>query len=562
MDGVYDRRPWLARYPLWVPPDLEVPAPSALEMFKRTAGEHPDAPAVHYLEATMSFSELDRVSDAFAAGLAADGLEKGDRVGVYLQNVPQFPIAMLATWKLGGVVVPLNPMLKVQEVTYHLSDSGARALVCLESLYESVARDAVPGTDVKTVVTTCELDYLDGTPPNALLAAIGKRSPAGARDLVQLARDHDGSSLPDPGLGLDDIALLTYTSGTTGRPKGAMNTHRNVVFNSEVYRTWMQLGAGDVILGASPLFHITGLIGHAAVSYLAGIPMVLFYRFDAGEALRMIERWRCTFTVASITAFMAMMERAEIRSRDLSSFRKAYSGGAPVAPATVERFEQLSGAYVHNIYGLTETTSPSHATPMGQRAPVDAESAALSVGVPIPNTVVRVVDVETGAEAPPGAVGELQTQGPEVVAGYWKRPEATAETFTDGHFLHTGDVGRMDADGWFYIVDRAKDMINAAGYKVWPREVEDFLYQHPAVREAAVIGVPDPYRGETVKAFISLQPGSSSTAEELIEFCRERMASYKYPRFVEIVDEVPKTVTGKFLRRELRERERASGQNH
>jgi long-chain acyl-CoA synthetase len=339
-----------------------------------------------------------------------------------------------------------------------------------------------------------------------------------------------------------------------------MNTHRNVVFNSETYRTWMKLGAGDVILGAAPLFHITGLIGHAAVSYLAGIPMVLFYRFDAGEALRMIERWRCTFTVASITAFMAMMERDEIRSRDLSSFRKAYSGGAPVAPGTVDRFEQLSGAYVHNIYGLTETTSPSHATPMGQRAPVDAESGALSVGVPIPNTVVRVVDLETGAEAPPGAVGELQTQGPEVVAGYWRQPEATAETFTDGHFLHTGDVGRMDADGWFYIVDRAKDMINAAGYKVWPREVEDFLYQHPAVREAAVIGVPDPYRGETVKAFISLQPGSSSTADELIEFCRERMAAYKYPRLVEIVDEVPKTVTGKFLRRELRERERARGQ--
>jgi long-chain acyl-CoA synthetase len=339
-----------------------------------------------------------------------------------------------------------------------------------------------------------------------------------------------------------------------------MNTHRNVVFNAEVYRTWMQLGAGDVILGAAPLFHITGLIGHAAVCFLAGIPMVLFYRFDAGEALRMIERWRCTFTVASITAFMAMMERGEIRSRDLSSFRKAYTGGAPVAPATVERFEQVSGAYVHNIYGLTETTSPSHATPMGQRAPVDADSGALSVGVPIPNTVVRVVDVETGAEAPQGALGELWTRGPEVVAGYWRRPEATAETFTDGHFLHTGDVGRMDAEGWFYIVDRAKDMINAAGYKVWPREVEDFLYQHPAVREAAVVGVPDPYRGETVKAFVSLKPGSSPTSEELIEFCKERMAAYKYPRLVEIVDEIPKTITGKFLRRKLRERERAGAQ--
>ncbi|MBO0686234.1 MAG: AMP-binding protein, partial [Candidatus Dormibacteraeota bacterium] len=367
MDGVYDRRPWLSRYSPWVPADLEPPAPSALEMFRRAAAERPEAPALHYLGATMSFGELDRQSSSLAAALADRGLERGDRVGVYLQNVPQFPIATLATWKLGGIVVPLNPMLKGQEVSYQLSDSGARGLVCLESLYESVARDVIPETPVRAVVTTCELDYLGGTPPNALLAAVEKRRPAGTEDLVELASGFDGASPPDPGLDLDDVAFLTYTSGTTGRPKGAMNTHRNVAFNAEVYRTWMRIGPGDVILAAAPLFHITGLIGHLALSFLAGIPMVLFHRFEAEEALRQIERRRCTFTVASITAFMAMAEAEGIRSRDLSSLRKAYSGGAPIAPATVERFERLTGVYIHNIYGLTETTSPSHATPLGQR---------------------------------------------------------------------------------------------------------------------------------------------------------------------------------------------------
>ncbi|HZV51191.1 MAG TPA: AMP-binding protein [Candidatus Dormibacteraeota bacterium] len=555
MESPYERRPWLGRYPGHVPPDLTPPHPSAVAMFRAAARAAPEAPAIHYFEGTTTFAELDRASDALAAALADRGVARGDRVAVDLQNVPQFPLAVLAAWKAGASVVPLNPMFKVQEVRYHLADSGARALISLESLFETVGREAAEGTEVRAAITTCELDQLQGQPPPGL-AGVEKRRPEGAEDLVELVRRYDGRSLPDPGLGPDDVAFLTYTSGTTGRPKGAMNTHGNVVFNSEVYRTWMRLGPGDVILGAAPLFHITGLIAHLGVAFLAGLPMVLFHRFEPQEALRMIERWRCTFTVATITAYLAMMAHPDIETRDLSSFRKAYSGGAPVSPATVERFERLTGAYIHNVYGLTETTSPSHAVPLGARAPVDPDSGALSVGVPVPGTTVKVVDVETGREVPVGEVGELWTRGPEVVPGYWRRPEATAETFTDG-YLHTGDVGRMDAEGWFYIVDRAKDMINASGYKVWPREVEDFLYQHPAVREAAVVGVPDPYRGETVKAFVSLRPGTAATPEELVAFCRERMAAYKCPRVVEVIDEVPKTATGKFLRRELRDRERA-----
>ena len=241
--------------------------------------------------------------------------------------------------------------------------------------------------------------------------------------------------------------------------------------------------------------------------------------------------------------------------RDLSSFSKVYSGGAPIAPAMVEAWERQFGAYIHNIYGLTETTSPSHIVPRQRRAPVDPTSGALSVGIPIFNTIVRVVD-ERGEELPVGEIGEFETSGPQVVRGYWGKPEETAHALPGGA-LRTGDVGFMDEQGWFYVVDRKKDLINVAGYKVWPREVEDVLYEHPAVREAAVVGVPDEYRGETVKAFVSVKPGRETSPEELIAFCRERLAAYKYPRRVELLDELPKTPTGKILRRELRARESA-----
>ena len=300
-----------------------------------------------------------------------------------------------------------------------------------------------------------------------------------------------------------------------------------------------------------------GLIAHVAVAALTGMPIIMFYRFDPAEMLRLTEKWHGSFTVAAITVFIALLNHPDIKMRNLSSMKKIYSGGAPVSPAIVENFQEITGAYIHNIYGLTETTSPSHATPLGGRAPVDPDSGALAVGVPIPNTICRVVDVTTGEDLPVGEVGELITKGPEVVAGYWQKPEETANAIRDG-YLYTGDVAKMDEEGWFYIVDRKKDMIIVSGYKVWPRDVEDTLYQHPAVREAAVIGVADAYRGETVKAYVALKSGYEGKVkpEELIEFCKERMANYKYPRHIEFLDEVPKTVTGKFLRRELRDKAR------
>jgi long-chain acyl-CoA synthetase len=380
-----------------------------------------------------------------------------------------------------------------------------------------------------------------------VLAGVGRRRPSGTSDLVALVERHRNSAPPaaDP----DEIAFLTYTSGTTGPPKGAMNTHRNVVFNAQVYRDWIRLGEDDSVFAAAPLFHITGLIGHAAIAMLVPIPLVLFHRFEPGVALEQAERHRPTFTIAAITAFIALLNHPDAETRDLSSLRKVFSGGAPIPAATVEAFEETFGAYIHNIYGLTETTSPSHAVPLDRRAPVDESSGALSVGVPVFNTVVRVVG-EDGDELPPGEIGEFVTSGPQVVPGYWEKPEETEHALPGGA-LKTGDVGFMDGDGWFYLVDRKKDQINASGFKVWPREVEDALYEHPAVAEVAVVGVPDDYRGETVKAFVVLAHDAS--ADELIAFARERLAPYKIPREIAFTGDLPKTSTGKILRRALRD---------
>jgi len=360
---------------------------------------------------------------------------------------------------------------------------------------------------------------------------------------------------PDAGVRVDvgpeDIALLVYTSGTTGPAKGAIILHRNVAFNAEVYRTWMEIGPGDVILGLAPLFHITGLVAQLALSQAAGIPLMLFHRFDAAEVLRLARKWRPTMCVAAITAYIALMNE----SGECPDFLpKCFSGGAPVAPSLTDRFQARFGTYIHNIYGLTESASPTHAVPLGARAPVDPVSGALSIGVPVQNCDAKIIGLEDpDKEMAPGEAGELALKGPMIFQGYWNKPAESERAFRNGYF-RTGDVAIMDEQGWFYLVDRKKDMIIAAGFKVWPREVEDTLYQHPGVREAAVIGVPDEYRGETVKAFVALKGEwvGRVLEAEIVQFCKERMAAYKYPREVVFVAEIPKTATGKFLRRELR----------
>ena len=549
--SAYEQRPWLKLYAPGVPHEIEPEHANMLAAFRHTTARHPQKPALRYFDTAISYQRLDEITDALAAGLCAEGLGPGDRLAVYLQNVPQFPIAMLATWKAGGIVVSVSPMLKHKELKAQLNDSGAVALVTLDSLWQDVAREVVGDTAVRTVLTTSELDFLDDTP--ALLRDVKRSRDDATLDLQQVVERHHGDTPATSELGPADVAVLTYTSGTTGPSKGAMNSHRNVVFNAQAYRDWLGLDEDDVVFGVAPFFHITGLIGNVCAGLLVGMPIVMSYRFDADTALDLIERHGATFTVAAITVFIALTNAATADDHEIPQFNKIVSGGAPIAPATVEAYEKQFGAYIHNIYGLTETTSPSHCVPIGTRAPVDPDSGALSVGVPIFNTVVHVVD-EQGNDVPPGEIGEFVTSGPQVVSGYWEKPEETEHAIPGGA-LHTGDVGFMDPDGWFYLVDRKKDQINAAGYKVWPRDVEDVLYGHAAVREAAVVGVPDEYRGETVKAFVSLKPGESVTEDALIAFCKERMAAYKYPRQIEFVDELPKTASGKILRRELRDRE-------
>ena len=550
--SVYTDRPWLSLYPEGQPADITPEHATVLEVFEASLTAAPDAVAIRYFDGVLTFADLDAASDALAVGLAETGFAPGDRMGLYVQNDPAFVIGLLGAWKAGGAAVAINPMNKARELTYLLTDSGATALLCLEELYTSVARDVLPGTQVRTVVTCSALDRQSRDDPR-VLGDVERDRPEGTLDLEELVATHAGREPAPASLTGDDVAILTYTSGTTGVPKGAMNTHANMVFNACAYRDWMRLTPDDSVLGVAPLFHITGLVGHVAVALLVPCPLVLAHRFHPEVVLEAIREHRPTFTVGSITVFIALSGGPGVGREDFASLRTIYSGGAPIAPAVTDSFEEKTGRYIHNIYGLTETNSPSHAVPLGRRAPVDPNSGALSVGVPVYNTVVRILG-EDGAELPPGEVGEIVTSGPQVVPGYWGKPEATAESLPGGE-LRTGDVGFMDEQGWFYLVDRKKDMINAAGYKVWPREVEDVLYGHPAVREAAVVGVPDEYRGESVKAFVSLKPGSSVTPEEVIAFARERMAAYKYPRTVEVVEELPKTTTGKILRRELRDRD-------
>jgi len=547
--SAYASRPWLALYPDGLPASITPEHTSMLSLFAATVARDPDAPALRYFDGTLTYADLDARSDALAVALTEAGFATGDRLAVYTQNNPAFVVGLLAAWKAGGAAVAVNPMNKARELAYLLTDSGASALLCLDELYATVARDVIAGgeTQVRTVVTCSGLDDQSRADPR-LFEGLTRTTYAGTLDLATVVTEYAGRRPAPVEVSGGDVAVLTYTSGTTGQPKGAMNTHANMAFNAQTYRDWVGLGSDDVILGVAPLFHITGLVGHVAAAMLVGCPLVLAHRFEPGVVMDAIREHRPTFTIGSITVFIALSGVSE--REDWASFRRIYSGGAPIAPAVTDKFEAHTGLYIHNMYGLTETNSPSHGVPPGVRAPVDPTSGALSVGVPVFDTVVRILD-EDGNEAPVGEVGEIATSGPQVVPGYWQRPEATAESLPGGE-LRTGDVGFMDAEGWFYLVDRKKDMINAAGYKVWPREVEDVLYGHPAVREAAVVGVPDDYRGETVKAFVSLEPGAQVTPEEIIAYAKERMAAYKYPRSVELVEELPKTTTGKILRRELR----------
>lgn len=518
-----------------------------LDAFLRHAQANPRGPALVYFDRVLTFDELGAASDALAVGLHHGGVHVGDRVALYMQNMPQYVITLLAVWKLGAAVVPVNPMLTPTEVVKLLGDACPRALVLLDELHTAALAEALSATSVERVITTSALDWQSAGDTRVLPAV--RLAPEGTCDLQDLIARSAGQRPPVHRPEGEDVAVITYTSGTTGKPKGAMNTHRNVATGGQIYCEWFGLDSSDVILGVAPLFHVTGLTGHIAAALTAGAPLVLAHRFHLDVMVDMIRRHRPTFTVGALTVFIALIESAATKE-DLASLTTIASGGAPVAAGVLERFRCRFDRYIHNVYGMTETTCPVLGVPVGTVAPVEPQTSALSVGKPMLATVV-VLDDE-GRPVDTGEVGEVAVSGPQIVPGYWQQPEQTTAAIRDGLLL-TGDVGYVDEDGWFYLVDRKKDMIVASGYKVWPREVEDVLYTHDAVREAAVVGQPHPYRGETVKAFVSLRDGHTVGADELISFCRERMAAYKYPREVEIVDAIPKTATGKVLRRALRQ---------
>lgn len=552
--GITQDRPWLAVYPPTVTPDFEV-TPNMLEAWRNTVAARADEVAVYYFDQSLTFSEIDDASNVLATALLDHGVVAGDRIAVYLQNDPQWLVALLAAWKCRTAVACVNPMLRAHELRHHLADADPSVLICLDSLYADVVAPIRNELGIATVITTAPWDMFGAAAqPTVFSDTWGRRQTFDdTLDWLDLARNHAGNVPPRVEPRADDVALLTYTSGTTGRAKGAMNLHGGAAHSSEVFASWFGIDPDqDVILGIAPLFHITGSIAGVCVSMLSGAPLVLLHRFDVPTVLAAIETHRATFTVAASTAYNALSSHPDLSQYDVSSLTKAASGGAPLSEALVERVRARTGWSLTGVYGLTESTSPATLCPPGIDPPKDADSGALSVGVPVPGAVIQIADVTTGAALAHGEVGEITISGPMVVPGYWRSPEESAHAVREG-VLFTGDVGKVDDQGWLFVVDRKKDLINAGGYKIWPREVEDVLYLHPAVREAAVVGIPDDYRGETVKAYVSLHAGASATPEEIIAFCKDNIAAYKYPRIVELVPELPKNASGKILRRELRE---------
>ncbi len=516
---------------------------TALDLFRAAP---PKARAVLYFDTALTYAEIDRLSDRLAGHLARKGVGRGDRLAIILQNVPQFVIASIAAWKLGAIVVSLNPMYRTPELRKLFKDCEPKGVICHDDQWDNVF-PATDSIDPALVFWTGAGEFQTRN-DNRVLPAQGTAPPAHALMAIFTG---DAPAPQAPVLTADDVGLLLYTSGTTGIPKGAMLTHRNLVANALVCRDHFGLNDASRIFGVAPLFHITGFEIQMIAAFVAGGAMVLTYRFQPQVALDAFLEWRPTFIVGAITAFIALMNQPNATSRHFESFIHIYSGGAPIAPSVIDAFAQRFGRAIRSSYGMTELTAASHLAPNEGRIPVDPQSGALSIGKPTPGVDVIVVDDE-GRPLGPGEHGEVVVRGPGVMSGYWRKPAETDEVLTRG-WLHSGDVGFFDGDGWFYLVDRKKDMISASGFKVWPREVEDVIYAFPGVREAAVVGAVDSYRGETVVAFISVQPGAVIDATALTRFCRERLAAYKCPADIRILDDLPKTESGKITRNTLRD---------
>ncbi|MDV3244010.1 MAG: long-chain fatty acid--CoA ligase [Nitrososphaerales archaeon] len=524
-------------------------------LLSESAAKHGGAICVHYQGRDLSYSQVDELSSRFASALISLGVKRGDRVAVFLPNIPQFVIAYFGILKAGAIVVTCSPLYKERELEFQLRDSGSSVIV--------LARDVVRGNDLykslegcrgrldlRHVISTSVTDYLPAIKKRlARLAGVRNVKRASTIDFTELLKMNSPIEKPAEVDPMNDVALLQYTGGTTGTSKGAMLTHYNLYSNAVYTATALPMTKTDVSLSVLPLYHIYGMTATMNAALIAGAEIVLLPQFHVKEVMKTIEKRRVTVFCGIPTMYIAIINNPDVRKFNLRSVKACISGGAPLPGAVRVKFIELTGGNLVEGYGLTEASPDTHVNPV-----LGGVVKEGSVGLPFPETDAAIVDLENPSKfLKVGEIGEIAIRGPQVMKGYWKKPEETAEVLRDGWLL-TGDIGRMDEDGYFYIVDRKKDMVIVGGLKVYPREVEEVLFEHPAVKEAGVIGMPDSFRGEVVRAYIVLKDSASKVTEkEIVDFCVPRMAKYKVPKKVEFVSELPKTLVGKVLRRKLKE---------
>ena len=555
-------------HPHWperLPRSITVPGTSLWHNLEVSAQRYPDKPALHFLGDSYSYAELHAAALALAGQLHARGVARGDRVLVAMQNCPQLVIAHFAVMRANAVVVPINPMYRADELQHYIRDSQARVAIASADVAAEVASasNALPADNrlVELVVThyTDSLPAREAIPfelPAAwdtwLLRAIAPPVLEGGRVSAWNTLLQDPAAAPAHTVRGCDLALLPYTSGTTGQPKGCRHLHASLMHNAIATQLWTASSSETVMLAAVPMFHITGIVSLMHTTIVAGGALVIMPRWDRDLAGRLISHHGVTNWTNIPTMVIDLLASPHFASFDLTSLRYIGGGGAAMPKPVAQRLLEAYGLRYVEGYGLTESAAPSHLNPFERPKPQ-------CLGIPFMSTDALVIDPETLQEQPPGATGEIVIRGPGLFDGYWNRPEATAEAFIDlpgGRFFRTGDIGMVDEEGYFFLTDRLKRMINASGFKVWPAEVELQLFQHPAVQEACVVGTFDAYRGESVKALIVRRAGQEDVEPQaVIDWCREHMAAYKVPRAVEFVPALPKSATGKVLWRELQAQE-------
>ncbi|MBP1999075.1 long-chain acyl-CoA synthetase [Paenibacillus shirakamiensis] len=546
-------KPWMNQYPQEVPHSYDYPKMNLANILVDSALAYPNHTALDFMGKKISYRELLKSAYRFANALLKLGIRKGDRIAVMLPNCPQGVIAYYGTLLAGGIAVMTNPLYVPREIEHQLTDAGVRMIVTLDALVGRVTK-AMENHPLEYTLVTGVQDYLP-FPKNVLYPLKAKKDGTAAvpvkysnhvlsfKKLLESSSDAPVHVEVNPE---EDLALIQYTGGTTGFAKGVMLTHMNLVSNAIQANLWFYKceKGKEKYLAALPFFHVFGLTVLLNLAIYTAGTLILMPRFEIKQVLKAIDKQRPSIFPGAPTMYIAIINNAEVVKYDLSSIETCISGAAPLPVEVQEKFERLTGGRLIEGYGLTEASPVTHVNNIwGRRKPA-------SIGLPFPDTEARIVNGLTGEDLPLGEIGELIVRGPQVMKGYWKRPEDTAATLRDG-WLYTGDLARMDEEGFFFILDRRKDLIIAGGYNIYPREVEEVLFEHPDVAEAVVAGIVDPYRGESVKAYIVLKDGCETTEAELKSFCKERLAVYKVPKVYEFREALPKTLVGKVLRRKL-----------